>query len=138
MYRYRFVCLPWWSREMCSPRKPIWFAGSHPTEINVFFSELKSRKHIFSGKNFNYGYWVWRISGSLKNLKPKEIVIWARFTSMYYFHSNKMALDTFDLSPTFLSRIGNNSKNQLSVAAMSLHSMIFLNLFKWRKYILVY
>ena len=61
-------------RVTCSPRDPR-FAGSNPAEVDGFFQNVK----ILSTCPPGHGGLESEISGSLKNLKPEKIGLWAKF-----------------------------------------------------------
>ena len=64
---------------MCSPRDPK-FGGLNTSEVDgFFFSGRKNHEHKSSGRDFKLGGPEYEYSGSLKNLKPEKIGLWAKF-----------------------------------------------------------
>ena len=80
MHNTNYIILQWCHQLVglgglgvtCSPRDQ-WFAGSHPAEVDGFFSGRKNPVHKSSEKDYKLGGPESEILGSLKNLKPEKI-----------------------------------------------------------------
>ena len=79
----------------CSPRDPR-YAGSNPAEVDGFFQDVKILSTSPPGGTLSWGPES-EISGSLKNLKPEKVGLWANFNLHIHVLIPKIRGSTIDL-----------------------------------------